>query len=441
MKRSAVIATVALALGLLVPTISQAAPKAGAKCTKKGKIQVHKSYEFTCIKKNGKLVWSKGQFKPFGAGFEVSVPKEPWPTISPTLSSTPSPLPSPTPTPTATATPSPEPTPEIVKPTEKPKSETDVQNLKILENSWSQINTLKSVDNSKRFTYLIDPKFPKESLEAIKQGMELMLAKFDNLLIDKRPMYVIFSTSLEFELEQYKNNEDMQLSYLAEGKDSSRYKWRIEHYDYIKSGLKNFVSGGSFPMNSNKINHPGFVTYYRMHPEYQDPKAILLGAHETFHLIQWYMNSNFPEVVPAWWIEGQTQMAAESVSANAETFEDFDKYLKGQTSPGYGGGFFSGTVNLREIEGDPITRTQFSCKLCTTRLPYSRGKIAIHYLTGKFSHEKVVKFMGSLNTKNLWWQQFEKSFGISVEQFYSETEKYMEWYGDYFSPGWRNSQF
>lgn len=110
MKRSAVIATVALALGLLVPTISQAAPKAGAKCTKKGKIQVHKSYEFTCIKKNGKLVWSKGQFKPFGAGFEVSVPKEPWPTISPTPApsstptsdSTPLPIPTPTPTPTAT---------------------------------------------------------------------------------------------------------------------------------------------------------------------------------------------------------------------------------------------------------------------------------------------------------------------------------------------------
>ena len=61
MKRSAVIATVALALGLLVPTISQAAPKDGAKCAKKGKIQVYKSYEFTCIKKNGKLVWSKGQ--------------------------------------------------------------------------------------------------------------------------------------------------------------------------------------------------------------------------------------------------------------------------------------------------------------------------------------------------------------------------------------------
>lgn len=435
MKRGAAALAATLLVSLLVPNSSFAAPKTGATCPKKGKISIYKNIEYKCIKKSGKLIWSKGQKKYLGGQFEVGVPANPWPTISP------KPTPLPTPSTTVAPTSNPEPTPEIVKPTEKPKTEIDVRNLKILESSWSQISDLKKIDNSNRFTYFIDPNFPKESLDAIKQGMELMLSRFDNLLIDKRPVYVIFSTSMEFELEQYRKNEDMQLSYLAEGKESSRYQWRIEHYEKIRSGLKDFVSGGNFPMNSNKVQHPGFVTYFRMHPDFQDSKAILLGAHETFHLIQWYMNSNFPDFVPAWWIEGQTQMVAELVSAKAEIFEDFEKYLKAQTSPSYGGGFFSGTVKLKEIEGDPVTRTQFNCKLCTTRLPYSRGKIAIHYLTGKFGNENVVKFMGSLNSNNLWWQQFEKSFGISVEQFYSEVEKYMEWFGDYFSPGWRESRF
>ena len=109
MKRSAVVATVALALSLLVPTISQAAPKAGAKCTKKGKIQVHKSYEFTCIKKNGKLVWGKGKPVPRDIDKEAApapmATPTPSPTNSPTPTPTPTPLPSPTPTPTPTTEP------------------------------------------------------------------------------------------------------------------------------------------------------------------------------------------------------------------------------------------------------------------------------------------------------------------------------------------------
>lgn len=441
MKRSAVVVAVVLVMSVLVPTLSQAAPKVGAKCTKKGKIQVYKSYEFTCIKKNGKLVWSKGQFKPFGAGFEVSVPKEPWPTISPTPASTPLPIPSPSPTPTATATPSPEPTPEIVKPSEKPKSETDVQNLKILENSWQQINALNKVNNSQRFNYFADPKFPRTSLEAIKKGMELTIANFDNLFKMERPVFVIFSSSLEFELEQYKKSDLMQSNYLAEDKNESRYIWRLEHYQYIQSGLKDFVSGGTFPLYKGVTEPAGFLIYFRMHPEYIDEKAVLLGAHETFHLIQWQINSDFPHTLPAWWIEGQTQMAAESIASQAKSFGEFEEFLKGQTAPSYGGGFFSGSINLKSIEGDPSTRSQFSCQLCGTRLPYSRGKVGYHLLNAKFGHEKILDFMRALSRNNRWWQQFEKSFGISVEQFYAESDKYLEWFGDYFSPGWRSSRF
>lgn len=60
MKRSASITLIALTLGIFIPTFSSAAPKTGTICSTKGKVQSYKGYEFTCLKKSGKLIWSKG---------------------------------------------------------------------------------------------------------------------------------------------------------------------------------------------------------------------------------------------------------------------------------------------------------------------------------------------------------------------------------------------
>ena len=75
------------------------------------------------------------------------------------------------------------------------------------------------------------------------------------------------------------------------------------------------------------------------------------------------------------------------------------------------------------------------------RLVYSRGKVAIHYLAGKYGNDKVMAFMSTLSRSNRWWQSFEKSFGVSVESFYAEYDSFAKWFGDYFSPGWQNSKF
>jgi hypothetical protein len=181
--------------------------------------------------------------------------------------------------------------------------------------------------------------------------------------------------------------------------------------------------------------------YFRLHPDNQDTSTALLGAHETAHLLQWQMNWDFPHTVPAWWIEGQAQMIGENVSAEASTFLDFERYLKSQTTPNFGGGFFSGTINLRELEGDSVNRTNFSCPLCGSRLVYSRGKVAINYLAGKYGNDKVISFMSTLSRSNRWWQSFEKTFGVSVDTFYAEYASYAKWFGDYFSPGWERSRF
>ena len=416
-----------VAQSLLLSSIAYASVKTGDSCGKLGATSTLKGYKYTCIKSGKKLVWGKG--------VKVSVTPQ---TPAPTPSSAPSETPTPSPSPVTTNAPEPTPTPS---PTET-KTPQDIHNLAILENSWSQVRDKKPVTESGRIIFLIDPKFPDQSRDAIKKGIDLTVSKFDYLFKTNKPIYAIFSTSLDFELAQFQKYDLMQKTYESEVTSNSILRqWRIDHYKQIDSGFKKFGSGGTMPLFNGPVEPAGYYMYFRMHPENQDPTAILMGAHETGHLLQWQMNWDFPKTIPAWWIEGQAQMIGESVASLATDFNQFERYIKSQTSPDYGGGFFSGTTNLYELEGDSVTRTEFNCAKCGTRLIYSRGKVAIHYLSGKYGNDKVINFVSTLSRTNLWWQAFEKSFGVSVDTFYTEFEAYAKWFGDYFSPGWQSSQF
>jgi hypothetical protein len=103
MKRGAIGIVAALFISLLSPAFSATPPKAGQKCTSLNKKQTYKNYQYTCIKKSGKLVWSKG----------VLVKKESASAAAPTSSPIPTPSPSATPTPNPTAEPRPTPTPSV----------------------------------------------------------------------------------------------------------------------------------------------------------------------------------------------------------------------------------------------------------------------------------------------------------------------------------------
>ena len=59
MKRIAVALLSTLCISIF-PALSAIAPKAGASCTKSGITSSYQGKKFTCIKKSGKLVWSKG---------------------------------------------------------------------------------------------------------------------------------------------------------------------------------------------------------------------------------------------------------------------------------------------------------------------------------------------------------------------------------------------
>lgn len=72
MKVRALLILLTLSFGL-ISSVEAANPKAGEKCAKVGKKLTFKGLEFTCTKKNAKLVWSKGVKKSFGT-FEVGTP-------------------------------------------------------------------------------------------------------------------------------------------------------------------------------------------------------------------------------------------------------------------------------------------------------------------------------------------------------------------------------
>jgi hypothetical protein len=98
MRKSLIGLVLALSLSSM-PAFSANTPKAGSACTKKGVTKTYKGKEFKCIKKGGKLVWSKG--KVVNKETSVAAPEViPTPIPSPTTTSSLTPPLTPTPPPT-----------------------------------------------------------------------------------------------------------------------------------------------------------------------------------------------------------------------------------------------------------------------------------------------------------------------------------------------------
>lgn len=389
-------------------------PSPGATCTVLGKIQIIGKSKYTCIKSGKKLIWKQSAI---------------------TSKATPTPTPTPSPIPSITATPTPTPTPGFTisptpsaSPTTKksPQTQDDFKYRNLLFKAWQEQLDLNKPPVTPELRNFVDPNFPKVTLAAIQSGMQSVISSYGYLLKPNTKVSVIFSSSYDFEISAIKSDPDMYKDYLAEDPNWSRHTWRIDQYKQPQ-----VVAGGTYPIN----NQTSYVIYFRFSTWLDDPDWRYLGAHETMHLMQWMINSNFPKVLPAWWIEGQAQQVEEVIGNAKKTTESIDEEmlrLKGHYGPAFKPEDTNGT-NFSKMEGDAATRTEFGCELCGTDLIYSRGKLALDYLIANYGHEKVINYMKSLNTSNLWWQAFQNSFGISVEQFYRELQSFVTWYGNYYA--------
>ncbi len=86
MKRRIAVVTAIALLGSSTSLVAEAAISAGDSCSKVGKTSIQSGLKYFCVKKSGKLIWSKG--------VKTAVKATP----SPKLTRTPKPLPTPTPT-------------------------------------------------------------------------------------------------------------------------------------------------------------------------------------------------------------------------------------------------------------------------------------------------------------------------------------------------------
>ena len=360
-------------------------PGGACKVLKQKVVYLNKSY--TCSKSGKKLVWNKG--------VAIVMP-----------------------------TPSPTPTPSTKKSPDTPEGLAIQQTLFKGWQNLIDIPPSKNIVNMKEY---VDSSYPKEAYRLIKDGITSVLGKYGDLIPQNTKVYLIFSTTYDFEISAIKSDPDMYQAYLSEDPNSTAHIWRIEQYKQV-----GYLSGGTFPINGRD----GYVIYFRTNDLSSPDGRRYLGAHETMHLIQWQINSDFPKVLPAWWIEGQAQLAAEVIGNVAQTTESIDSEMI-KLMGDYATGYQAGITDLSKAEGDPVTRTEFNCGPCSTAVIYSRGKLAVDYLISKFGHDKVIAYMKSLTRQNLWWQAFESTFGMKVDYFYSEVEKIAIWYGDYYSPGWR----
>ena len=416
MKKRLLLATFTTCL-FIQPIFTNAAttPKAGTKCTNLGKSQIIGTYKYTCVKNGNKLIWNATRvvIKPSNS----ASPNIAKPEVVASATPTPSPTASPTILPSPTAT---------INSKKMPQTSDDLHFRGLLFKAWQEQLDLKNPAISANIKYFIDPSFPKTSLNAIQEGLNNVLRSYGYLMKPNTKLNLIFSSSYDFEMESIKNDPEMYQDYLKEDPNWSRHTWRIDQYKQAQ-----VVAGGTYPINDKSA----YVIYFRLNSWNNNEIWRYLGAHEGTHLIQWMINNNFPQLIPAWWIEGQAQQVAEVIGNAKQTTESIDDEmlrLKGDYGPGFMVGAPDG-LDLTKMEGDPVNRTEFGCELCGTHLIYTRGKLAIDYLIATYGHEQVINFMKSLNLNNLWWQSFEKSFGISVPQFYSEVQKLIVWYGDYYS--------
>ena len=402
----------AVLISFSLPAFSASKPKVGSPCSTIGKSQIIGNLKFVCSKSSKRLLWKATPIK-----------------VKPSAAASPSPTVTPSPSPTSTVTPKPSatPTPSPKAPAKKtPKTQEDFRNRELLFKAWQEQLNLKKPANSPNIKYFIDPTFPKISLTSIQSGMQNVFDTYGYLLKPNTKVNVIFSSSYDFEMNAIKSDPEIYQDYLNEDPNWSRHTWRISQYQQPVT-----IAGGTYPMNGRSA----YLIYFRLSPSVNSELWRYLGAHETFHLIQWMINDNFPQVLPAWWIEGQAQQVAEVVGNAKKTTESIDDEmlrLKGDYGPGFNPGSSDG-LNYSKMEGDAATRTEFGCELCGTHLIYTRGKLAIDYLIATYGHERVIDFMKSLNVNNRWWQSFESAFGISVEKFYKELEGLVTWYGNYYA--------
>lgn len=263
MRRRGQIAIGVVLLLTLATPLNAAAPKAGAKCTKKNATVKSSGKLFTCIQSGKKLIWNKG----------VAIPK-------------PTPTPSPSPSkPTAIgdpigavgSTPTPTPTPTAIP----------VVINEVAKQAFEIIQSAKQQNSNLILTYEVQNFVPKDVADAVRQNTENAVRLYSAFLDSSRQVIIHVYTEKDLpsmsERDMFKNRDD--LNFFADwwSKDPATVN---SAFGYPGSYLKEGCSAGSQAKCSGKAGHAGVAYPSRATSKTLDTFNLSVVPHEFFHVIQ-----------------------------------------------------------------------------------------------------------------------------------------------------------
>lgn len=366
-----------MTVALIAPTgISWSAVKAGQKCSKAGATRVVKNLEYKCIKKSGKLVWSKGEPRRFGGSFEPGSGTSSTPT-------TPAPA-SPSPTPAAPVT--------------------------AYEKAFAEVERVykSATPVGIDFKFIVAEDANKNFESLLKDTIEKSARFWSAVYQPKGEFPVILGGP-----GNLKWVEDQLARY--------GHTWASWDLALIQQ------EGDRSSRGDVRINNLSTITFYVIGNRYSNPDASTRSfiSHEYVHSVQVSLFNSRSAGIPNWAIEGSATFFGDALSSiiGGRGLSDYTILRKGSVRRNYPESLALHSLTrdqlydlIRSIESGDDARTCAEPKLVC----YTAGAAMTEKLVADFGFEKFANWW-KLSEKKNWYPAFEEAFGVNLDAWYQEV--------------------
>ena len=387
-RRRVAIAVACIVVGLIHPSVA-ATPRVQPQqaCAKVGVKLTQGNRTFTCIRSRQGLVWSRGVL--------VKKPRKRQPASSA----------SPT---TTTAS-------------KRPAAPITFTNL---DHSWTRIIAQEAV-----LTAIAQNAVPEDVVDVIS-GPSVQ----ESLISVQREMLQIASTafSRHFAPELYR------VIYFSENDGA----WADQSLVRFGGGYPNTISleisrwqQCNFAFAT--VGHNGIPTFYQcLDSQGQSIADRQTAIHEYFHLVQHHYVSQTPgETMPCWLVEGSATyfgiaLGIDAADPSGNSGQRFLSQLMWQYNPS-GPPSDNPNARLRDLLNAPdgaataLRQAESPSGSCVAHGAYFLGSLASEALIAARGFDAFMDFIASFANTIPWHSDFERIYGISVEDFYNRMNEFM----------------
>jgi hypothetical protein len=379
MKKTLVLALSLVLFGSVLSPHALASVKPGSKCSLKGLTKNWQGKKYTCIKSGKKLLWNKG--------VKVSTPAS---------------------------------QPKQVQPIEIPRVERyeavaiDTLSAKsVYGRSRQEVNDAIEKSNyvNTFLNFNIGPNQNPAVISAEKDSLNKAARLWSSVYQPKEQLEVLFYNFADLD-------------------------WAKAKYTQL-TGAASFHSAASCSMNycgnasTGRTGNGPWIYEQGLGGSLWNKST---SAHEYTHLAQTSGNSNYWNIAPLWLVEGMAQFYGEAIG-----YAPFDSKLitRGQMHRQYCSDFVeakqgdmktllekNNVSTVKTLMGSiefPNPRHQQGL----TAAAYLLGSYASEVLVAVYGHSSVEQFIKSFATSTDWKSIFNKSFGISSDDFYGKLTPYL----------------